>query len=60
MKTKEAQLVTNDPAAAQDLMITSILMWFELQCSCGLGSIFEWLDGSDWGLDVAQTGSIGI
>lgn len=30
MKTKGAQLATNEPVAAQDLMIKSILMWSEL------------------------------
>lgn len=47
MKMKRAQLATNEPAAAQDLMIKSVLLWFELVHSCGLGVVFERLHGSD-------------
>lgn len=59
MKMKQAQLATTEPAAAQDLMIKSILMWFKLGHSCGLRVIFEWLHGSDLGSCVVQTGFIG-
>lgn len=58
MKTKWAQLATNEPAAAQDLLIKSILMWLKLLHSCGLRVVFEWLHGSDLGSNGAQTGSI--